>query len=171
MISVFLSKLLTSRQASFTEENIKIFDLFFAMQPIKSVVELQDDLEKKYKDRDMIVNFGRKMSDAMLDHFKTRFDMKGEQLKNIWMNMFGLSGLGKLEFVSLDKNSAMFQTDSSAVAKIYLDEFGKQKSPVCSIICGMLESYIKEITGKQAKCIETSCVANGKKQCIFELSF
>jgi len=171
MISVFLSKLLTSRQASFTEENISIFDLFFAMQPIKSIVELQVDIEKKYKDNELVTNFGRRISDAMLDHFKSRFGMKGEQLKSIWINMFGLSGLGKLEVLKLDNHSALFQTNSSTIAKIYLSEFGKQKKPVCSIICGMLESYIKEITGKQAKCKETSCVATGKKQCVFELSF
>ncbi|HKZ45598.1 MAG TPA: 4-vinyl reductase [archaeon] len=171
MISVFLSKLLTSRQASFTEENINIFDLFFAMQPIKSIVELQVDIEKKYNDEELVTNFGRKISDAMLDHFKTRFGMKGEQLKSIWINMLGLSGLGKLELVNMDKDSAMFQTNSSTIAKMYLNEFGKQKKPVCSIICGMLESYIKEITGKQAKCKETSCMAAGQKQCVFEISF
>lgn len=171
MISVFLSKLLTSRQANFTDENISIFDLFFIMQPIKSLVELQREIEKKYEDEELIKNFGRKISKAMLDHFKTRFGMKGNQLKNIWINMFCLSGLGKLEIVKLDDHSAMFQTDSSTIAKIFLNEYGKQKKAICSIICGMLENYIQEITGKKAKCKETSCLATGKKQCIFEVSF
>lgn len=171
MISVFLSKLLTGRQASFTEENISIFDLFFSMQPIKSLIELQAEIKKKYKDEELLKEFGKNISDAILGHFKTRFEMKGEQLKNVWLNMFNLSGLGKLEIVKIDNHSAIFKTDSSTIAKTYLGKYGKQKNPVCQIICGMLESYMKEITGKKAICKETNCVATGKQQCFFELSF
>ncbi|MDI6798942.1 MAG: hypothetical protein QMD12_03045 [Candidatus Aenigmarchaeota archaeon] len=159
MISVFLSKLLTSRQANFTDENISIFDLFFTMQPIESLVELQRSIEKQYerKGLEIMLNFGKNISHTIISHFKKRFDMKGDQLKNVWLNMFSLSGFGKLELVKLESNSAVFQTDSSTIAKIYLSKYKQQKQPVCTIICGMLESYMKEITGK--------------KYCVFELTF
>ncbi|MDI6807295.1 MAG: 4-vinyl reductase [Candidatus Aenigmarchaeota archaeon] len=171
MISVFLSKLLTSRQASFTEENINIFDLLFVMQPVESLVELQREIEKSKKRSKVIINFGRKISELILKHFKTRFGMEKEELKSIWLNMFSLSGFGKLEVVKISSNSATFRIDSSTIAKIYLRRYGKQKKSVCSIISGMLESYVEEITGKLAKCRELNCLAKGEKYCIFEVSF
>jgi len=173
MISVFLSKLLTSRQASFTDKDISVFDLLFAMQPIESLVELQKELEKKLgkEGEQLMVEFGRMISDDIIKHFKKKFNLKGKRLESIWLNMFGLSGLGKLEVIKMDSKEARFQTDSSTVAKIYLSKFKKSKKPVCLIISGMLESYTKEVIGKRAKCIETTCVAQGKKYCVFEMKF
>jgi predicted hydrocarbon binding protein len=172
MISVFLSKLLTSRQANFTEENISIFDLLFAMQPLESLVGLQKSVEDSLgkKGSGLMLDFGRKISTALINHFKTRFNLKGEQLREVWLNMFSLSGFGKLEIVKFDHKSAIFQTSSSTIAKIYLSKYKRIKQPVCSIISGMLEVYFQEITGKKVKCKETGCVANGKKFCTFEMS-
>ena len=173
MISGFLSKLLTGRQASFSEENISIFELLFAMQPVKSIVGFQRDLERTYKDegRDMMIGLGRNISDEIIGHFKKKFKMERSQLKNTWSNMFSLGGFGKLQLVKFGPHAAIVQTESSAIAKIYLNEFGRQKNPVCLIICGMLESYFKELTGKKAKCKETTCMANGNRYCTFEVSF
>lgn len=172
MISVFLSKLLTSRQANFTEENISIFDLMFAMQPLESLVDLQKSVEESFgkKGIDLMLDFGRKISTALISHFKTRFNLKGEQLREVWLNMFSLSGFGKLEVVKFDSNSAIFQTNSSAIAKIYSSKYKKAKQPTCSIIAGMLEAYFQEITGKKVKCKETGCMATGKQYCTFETS-
>lgn len=172
MISVFLSKLLTSRQANFTEENISIFDLMFSMQPLESLVDLQksieDDLGKK--GTDLMYDFGRKISSALINHFKTRFKLKGEQIREVWLNMFSLSGFGKLEVVKSAPNSAIFQTNTSSIAKIYSEKYKRSKEPTCSIISGMIEAYFQEMTGKKAKCKETSCMSMGKQFCTFEIS-
>lgn len=172
MISVFLSKLLTSRQANFTEENISIFNLFFTLQPVESLVDLQKNLEDKFGKRgeEVISNFGRKISSTMIDHFKKNFKIEREHLKDLWLNMFSLSGLGKLNIVKFDSKSAIFQTDSSSIAKIYLSKYKKSKEPVCHLISSMLEVYFEEVTGKKVKCRETSCVAARQKFCTFEIS-
>jgi len=144
MISVFLSKLLTSRQASFTDKDISIFDMMFAMQPIESLVELQKELEKKFgkEGEQLMVEFGRTISDNIMNHFKKKFSLKGKRLESIWFNMFGLSGLGKLEVIKMDSKGARFQTDSSTIAKIHLSKFKKSKKPVCLIISGMLVEFL-----------------------------
>jgi predicted hydrocarbon binding protein len=172
MISVFLSKLLTSRQANFTEESISIFDLMFSMQPLESLVDLQKSVEDNLgkKGTDLMYDFGKKISSALIDHFKTRFKLKGEQIREVWINMFSLSGFGKLEVVKFSPSSAVFQTNSSSIAKIYSEKYKRAKGPVCSIISGMLEIYFQEMTGKNIKCKETSCMAMGKQFCTFEIS-
>lgn len=172
MISTFFSKLLMGRQANFTEENISIFDILFFMQPIESLIDLQKSLEVKFGKKGLILmkEFGRDISNDMLKHFKTRFSMKGDQLRNVWLNMFSLSGLGKLEIVEMTETKAIFQISTSSIAKIYLSKHGQQKSSVCVIIEGMLESYFEEVTGKKCNCKETSCVVMGKKYCTFQIS-
>lgn len=171
MISVFLSKLLTSRQANFTEEDISIFDLLFAMQPLESLVDLQKSLEKSLgkKGTDLMTDFGRKISTALINHFKARFRLKGEQLREVWLNMFSLGGFGKLQIVKFDSKSAIFQTNSSSIAKVYMSKYKRSAQPVCSIISGMLEAYFQEVTGKKFKCKETTCMATGKQFCTFEI--
>lgn len=172
MISKFLSKLLFGRQADFTEENIKILELFFVMQPVKSLIKLQVTLEKKFgeKGRKMMKEFGKNISSTLIKHLKSRVKLNKEQLRKVWLDMFSLSGFGKLEVVKLDSHSAIFQTNSNEFARQFL-KHKKQKKPVCLITQGMLEGYVKEITGKNVKCNETSCIARGKKFCTFEFSY
>jgi predicted hydrocarbon binding protein len=171
MLSVFLSKLLTSRQANFTEEGIQIFDLPFNMQPVESLVDLQKMIEDKLKKKsaELLIEFGRHISGSMITHFKTRFGLRGNYLRQVWLDMYSLSGFGKLDILRFDDKSAFFQTENSAIAKTYVEKYGQRKEPVCQIICGMLEVYFKEVTGKKAKCVETGCIATGKKYCTFEI--
>ena len=171
MISDFLSKLMMGRQADFTEKDIRIFNLFFTLQPVESLVDLQKNLEDKFgkKGEDIISDYGRNISNTTINHFKTKFQIEGDQLRELWLNMFSLSGLGKLTVVQFTPKSAIFQTENSTIAKVYLNKYKKRKEPACHLISSMLESYFQGVTGKKAKCAETSCIAKGNRFCTFEI--
>ena len=72
MISAFLSKLLTTRQASFTEDGIEIFDLNFNMQPLLSMVKFQNET----KDGAKMERLGYFISESIVNHFKKNSSLK-----------------------------------------------------------------------------------------------
>jgi predicted hydrocarbon binding protein len=112
---------------------------------------------------------GYNISDTIIEHFKKRFAIEEKKISNIWMNLFNISGFGKLEIVNLSESGGKFQIKSSNFAKIYLSEYGTQKEPVCDIVCGILEKLFERSHGKKAECKEIACVANGKNACSFEV--
>lgn len=172
MMSNFLSKLLISKQALFTDSSVSIFEMPFSLQPIESLVEMQREMEIQFdgKSEKLLKRFGNRMSESIISHFKSRFGMAGSQLSSAWLNMFGLSGFGKLETVEMSDKTAMFRLESSPIARIYLSKYKVAQKPVCFIISGMLENYFENMSGKKCVCEETSCMANGKRNCIFQVT-
>ncbi|MBD3156033.1 MAG: hypothetical protein GF368_05270 [Candidatus Aenigmarchaeota archaeon] len=164
MISSFLSKLLTTRQASFTEKGIEIFELNFSMQPLAALVEFQKEVTPKKMER-----FGYLMSDSVINHFKKRFAIEEDKISNLWTGLFNVSGFGKLHVVSMSDKEATFEIKDNNFAKLYQSKYGEQKEPVCYLICGILKNLFEKTTGKKASCKETICIAEGKTSCSFEL--
>lgn len=164
MISAFLSKLLTTRQANFTEDEIEIFDLNFSMQPLMSLVKFSKEANKE-----SIEKFGYYISDSIIEHFKKRFAIEENKIKNLWSQIFNISGFGKLETVSSTEDKNILKISKSNFAKLYISKYGTQKKPVCHIICGILENFVEKTIGKKVECVETSCIAMGNRVCTFEL--
>jgi predicted hydrocarbon binding protein len=164
MISSFLSKLLTTRQASFTEKGIEIFELNFSMQPLIALVEFQKEVSPEKMEK-----LGYLMSDSIINHFKERFAIEEDKISNLWTGLFNVSGFGKLQVVSMSEKEATFELKDNNFAKLYQSKYGKQKEPVCHIICGILRNLFEKTTGKKAKCKETTCIAESKSTCSFEI--
>jgi len=165
MISAFLSKLLTTRQASFTEEGIDIFDLNFSMQPIMSLVEFQNEV----KDKEMMQKLGYLISESIISHFKKRFAIEEKKISNLWTNLFDISGFGKVEVVDMTKDKTILKLGKNKFAKLYMEKYGIQKEPVCYIIVGIFKNFIEKTSGSKVEAKETSCIAMGNKVCTFEL--
>jgi predicted hydrocarbon binding protein len=165
MISSFLSKLLMARQASFTEEDIEIFDLNFSMQPLISLVRFQHEMNNKEK----IEKLGYLISESIIDHFKKRFAIEENKISDLWTNLFNISGFGKVEVVDMTKGRTILKIGKSNFAKLYIEKYGTQKEPVCHIIIGMFKNLIEKTSGSKVEAKETSCIAMGNKVCTFEL--
>lgn len=165
MISAFLSKLLTTRQASFTEKEIEIFDLNFSMQPLLSLI----DFQKELKDKKMMERLGYLISESIISHFKKRFAIEEKKISNLWTNLFDMSGFGKMQVVDVTENRTILKVDNNNFAKLYTEKFGIQKEPVCHIIAGIFKNFVEKTTGKKMEVEETSCIAMGNKVCTFEL--
>jgi len=165
MISAFLSKLLTTRQASFTEEGIEIFDLNFNMQPLLSLVRFQNET----KDGEKMEKLGYFISESIIAHFKKRFAIEEKKISNLWTNLFDISGFGKVEVVDMTKDKTILKLGKSNFAKLYTEKYGIQKEPVCHIIIGMFKNLIEKTSGSKVEAKETSCIAMGNKVCTFEL--
>ena len=165
MISSFLSKLLTTRQASFTEEEIEIFDLNFTLQPLPSLVEFQ----KEVSDERMMERLGYLISETIIDHFKKRFAIEEKKMSDLWTKLIHLSGLGKIEVVDIKGNRTILKVEKNNFAKLYLEKYGLQKKPVCHLIKGIFKCFMEKLTGKKVEVVETSCIAMGNKVCTFEV--
>ena len=165
MISPFLSKLLTTRQASFTEEEIEIFDLNFSLQPLSSLVRFQ----KETNDKKVMKKLGYLISESIILHFKKRFAIEEKKLVNLWTKLFDISGFGKLDVVDIREDRAILKIEKNNFAKLYIEEYGVQKEPVCHIISGIFKNFVERSTGKKVKVKETSCIAMGNKVCTFEM--
>lgn len=154
-----------ARQASFTEEDIEIFDLNFSMQPLISLVRFQHEMNNKEK----IEKLGYLISESIIDHFKKRFAIEENKISDLWTNLFNISGFGKVEVVDMTKGRTILKIGKSNFAKLYIEKYGTQKEPVCHIIIGMFKNLIEKTSGSKVEAKETSCIAMGNKVCTFEL--
>jgi len=164
MISPFLSKLITTRQATFTDEEIEIFELKYFLLPLQSLV----DLQQKIQDKTVMEDLGYFISNSIIDHFKKKYAMDESKIVDIWTKLFDLSGFGKLEIVSLNEKEGVFQIKNNNFAKIYASKHGQQKEPVCHIIRGVLKNVYERTQGKKVECKELQCIAAGKNVCTFK---
>ncbi len=165
MISPFLSKLITTRQAAFTEDEIDIFEMKYFLQPMDSLV----DFQKKLNDEKMMEDFGYLISESIVNHFKKRYSIEEGKIMSIWTNLFDLSGFGKLKVVNFNDTEAFFQIENNNFAKSYKDKYGTQKLPVCHIIRGILRNVYEKTTGKKVTCTENQCIAKGNVACSFKV--
>lgn len=165
MISPFLSKLLTTRQASFTEEEIEIFELNFSMQPLLSLVKFQNET----KDGKRMEKLGYFISESIISHFKKRFAIEEKKMTNLWTNLFNISGFGKVEVVDITKERTILKLEKNNFAKLYTKEYGIQKQPICNLLAGIFKNFIEKTSGKKVEAKETSCIAMGNKVCTFEI--
>jgi len=165
MMSAFLSKLLTTRQASFTEEEIEIFDLNFTMQPLLSLVKFQNET----KDGVRMGKLGYFISESIVSHFKKRFAIEEKKMTSLWTNLFNISGLGKVDVVDVTKERTILKLEKNNFAELYKREYGIQKQPVCHLLTGIFKNFIEKTAEKKVKCKEISCIAMGNRVCTFEL--
>jgi len=165
MMSAFLSKLLTTRQASFTEEEIEIFDLNFTMQPLLSLVKFQNET----KDGVRMGKLGYFISESIVSHFKKRFAIEEKKMTSLWTNLFNISGLGKVDVVDITKERTILKLEKNNFAELYKREYGIQKQPVCHLLTGIFKNFIEKTAEKKVKCKEISCIAMGNRVCTFEL--
>jgi len=165
MISTFLSKLLTTRQASFTEDEIDIFDLNFSMQPLPSLI----DFQKEITDKKLMERLGYLISESIISHFKKRFAIEEKKISNLWTNLFDISGFGKVEVVDMTKDKTILKLGKNNFAKLYMEKYGIQKEPVCYIIVGIFKNFIEKTSESKVEAKETSCIAMGNKVCTFEI--
>jgi predicted hydrocarbon binding protein len=165
MISAFLSKLLTTRQASFTEKEIEIFDLNFSMQPLMSLVKFQNET----KDGAKMEQLGYFVSESIISHFKKRFAIEEKKMTSLWTNLFNISGLGEVKVVDITKESTILKLENNNFARLYTKEYGIQKQPVCHLLAGIFKNFIEKTSGKKVECKEISCIAMGNRVCTFQL--
>jgi predicted hydrocarbon binding protein len=165
MISAFLSKLLTTRQASFTEDGIEIFDLNFNMQPLLSLVRFQNET----KDGEKMEKLGYFISESIITHFKKRFAIEEKKMTNLWTNIFDLSGFGKVQVVDVTKEKTILKLEKNNFARLYVENYGIQKQPVCHLLAGVFKNFIEKTGGNKVEVKEISCIAMGNRVCTFEL--
>ena len=164
MLSNFLKKLLFARQADFTEDEIKILEMQFSLQPMLALVEFQN----RIKDKKLFEKFGYLISESMISHLEKRFAIERKKLIDIWTKLFNMLGFGKFELIITTKNRTIIKMESNNFAKLYLKKYGKQEEPVCHILVGIFKNFIEKTSGKKVEVKETSCIASGNKVCTFE---
>jgi len=154
-----------AKQASFTEEEIAIFELNFSLQPLLGLVDFQKEME----DKQLMEKLGYLISGSIISHFKKRFAIEENKIADLWTKLFNISGLGRVETVDVTKNKTILKIEKNNFAKLYTEKYGIQKQPVCHLISGIFKNFIEKTTGKKVEVKETSCIAMGNRVCTFEL--
>ena len=116
MISSFLSKLLMARQADFTEEGIEIFDLNFYMQPVLSLVKFQHEIG----DEEKLEKLGYWISESIIDHFKKKFAIEENKISSFWIDIFNISGFGKVQVLDMTKEKTILKLDNNNFSRVFL---------------------------------------------------
>jgi len=164
-MSSFLSKLLTARQAIFTEEEIEILEMNYILHPMEALV----DFQAKLKDEKQMEDFGVLISSSLFEHLKKRFSIDESKIADLWLDLFNLLGFGKLNVINLDEKQSVLEIKNCNFAKIYLSKYKQQKQPVCHIIRGVIKNTFERIYGKKFQCKELQCLAAGSKSCTFKV--
>jgi len=176
MLSGFMKRLLMARQAQFVEGDVKLFNRPYFLNPVEHHVILFAKLEKTYGEKGTAILYdsGKDASKAMVAYFMQKFSMgPGEELLNLWKNVFESSGLGELEIVALKpkEGRAVMRLKTSPFAKQYLEAAGRRKTPVDYHIAGMIAGLIESMSKKKnLSCEETKCIVAGAPFCEFVCS-
>ena len=94
--------------------------------------------------------------------------LKGDELSDWAKKYFNLAGWGKLtvKFSQFLKGRALLQIEDSALAKAYLENFGKSKHPMCHLARGGICSGANDIINRtDIEVVETKCIAQGNPFC------
>ncbi|MEM5777138.1 MAG: 4-vinyl reductase [Candidatus Aenigmatarchaeota archaeon] len=165
MMSSFLSKLLTARQAIFTEEEIEILEMKYVLHPLETLVDFQKNLNDEKK----MEEFGYFLFQNIFDHLKKRFSLEESKISDLWINLFNLCGFGKIDLINISEKESIVEIKNNNFARIYISKNKQQKQPVCHIIRGSLRLTFERIYGKKFECKETQCIATGSKSCVFKI--
>ena len=69
----------------------------------------------------------------------------------------------------MTKEKTILKLDNNNFARVFLENYGIQKQPVCHLLGGIFKNFIEKTSGTKVEVKETSCIAMGNKVCTFEL--
>lgn len=164
------------KQLKREKDGIKIWDHFCQISPIDGIIA-KNMLIKKYNNTAKLkaINYhsekfqafiGIKITNEKFGFSKTYQDKK--KLLNFTAGQFELFGMGSFEWIKQDfKNELFIVKMISPYAKTYVENLGLSKDTVDEWNAGAWAGCIEYILNKKVGCIETSCIAQGKKYCEF----
>lgn len=157
-----------------SEGRLIVVGIPMALVPNFSKVFLQKLMEKglgKKKTMELAYNWGKIHSYYTFRIVSERFGYKktfGDKIKLLKFNIkqCGVAGLGKFEFIKIDKKSEIFiAKGNSTLAEEYKKLFGQQKEAVDHFFRGGITAFVEAVTGKEMFCVENRCIAKGHSYC------
>ena len=79
-------------------------------------------------------------------------------------------GLGTTKLLVINKHKFIVNLYKGTFPNQYKKLFGIQKECVDHFMCGIIEETFDSIFNKKSQVIEKICIAQGKKNCIFEIT-
>jgi predicted hydrocarbon binding protein len=169
MLSSFISKLLLLRQFSLLEEEFKILEKNFYIQPLKQLIILQRKIEEKFGKKGLkLIYETSKQSFFELSKDIGKFAGSKEKFFEALLSLMRHFGFGNVKVVEIKKNfEAVVQVKHNPFAKEYIKLFGFQKESVDYLLAGMIAGYFSKFFKKDVNCIEKNCIAKGELYCDF----
>jgi len=78
-------------------------------------------------------------------------------------------GLGDVKLLVINKHKFIINLYKGTFPNQYKKLFGIQKEGVDHFMCGIMEEIFDSVFNKKSQVIEKLCIAQGKKNCIFEI--
>jgi predicted hydrocarbon binding protein len=158
-----INKLRLARQLTFEEGQITLLGKPTVMMiPAETLMELQNGFLQS--DPLKLYEIGKH---AGLDFHGliSQYAHDAPHIMKFGVQVFNLSGFGKLETVQLDYDNCrgIFYIKDSVFAKV------KSETPVCHYIRGMLTGFMQKTISLDIEGVEKSCMSQGHQLCEFIL--
>ena len=170
MLSGFFKKLLMTKQLRFIEGDVAVFDINHVLQPAIGQVYLHDLLLKKFGEggKSVVYEAGRGTAKDVADELYNKFKVKGLESVSLWQNLIELNGLAKIKSVSPKEGGRVVVEATSIIAKNVVEKQGKSKGRRIDVfLAGFLAGVFSQIYGKELRCDEIKCIAEGEPFCLF----
>ena len=94
--------------------------------------------------------------------------LKNIQTLKFILEKIKISVLGEIKVLLIGKNKYIINLYNGSFPNQYKKLFGFQKLPVDYFMSGIIEGALEFVFNKKAKVKEKVCIAQGRKNCIFE---
>ncbi len=175
-VSPLLLKALGLKALKHKEGKLSMWGVYGTLSLLSSQVYLQKLLETNLglkKSRAYFYTVGRhqgkqafRMLSGRFGYAKTIKD-KAKLLKVI-ATQCEVVGHGQFQWIRIDlKNKLCVLAGRSSLAEEYKKIFGIKKYPVDYFLAGIASMFVEEIIKEKVFCMETACLAMGKRYCEF----
>lgn len=173
MISEFLKKLLISRGVKFDDGELKLMGMNLVTFYVSIAADLWLRMKSK-KNKKILYEVGFRGGWNIMKFFSKYIPKSAmKKMIDLGLKFSDVAGWGKFEVVKFDeKEGNVVVRNWNTVAKYIFLTYGKQKSPACDFMRGVVGGSFAFILGKGIKDVEvkeTCCISMGHNYCQFEI--
>ncbi len=158
MLSLFIKKLLFTRQLFWSDGKLEILSQRFCSIPSRLLYDMQKH------DPEKLFELIKAAAEEQIKNFSKRLGISIDGMIEDLPEFFNLFGIGKLEMYDIDKQKkhAIVKVHDTPFISYYHDE-----KPICSITCGVLSGIFSFLFSEEVKASVNKCAAKGQPYCEF----
>jgi predicted hydrocarbon binding protein len=158
-------KFLGKKEIEFGDGSFKLKSIKGINLPVYGLVLLNYIVKNYLKDEKIILE--ENISRCFIESIKPRLQKK--DLRDI-LKELEIFGYGKFEIKVAGQKNVIISNESNPYPKDYLQIFGRNKEPVDTFVCSLIQEALK-VNNKKSIVKETTCRARGDSACTFKIDF
>lgn len=168
----FVSKMLLARALRLEEGAISVYNIPVNMVPTDVYVELIHRLIKEYgflKAHDIVYNSAKIGTQEYCKSLKKNTQARDRELAKLYADIVTMAGYGiaTITKFDLENKGVVCRFDNSAVAKRYMQFYGKTPYPIDIVTTGLYAGSFNVLFNQENEAVEIHCIAKGDPFCEF----